>query len=68
VIDTLIAYSDDPNNHPLNMQELLPRIQQGLKEISGSGDSASLIRDELKADGIELEDRPDGTTDWRKID
>lgn len=24
------------------------------------------IRDELKADGILLEDRPDGTTDWRR--
>jgi cysteinyl-tRNA synthetase len=24
------------------------------------------IRDELKADGIILEDRPDGTTDWRR--
>jgi len=29
---------------------------------------ADKIRDELKAEGIELEDRPDGTTDWRKID
>jgi len=24
------------------------------------------IRDELKAQGIILEDRPDGTTDWRR--
>jgi len=29
---------------------------------------ADRIRDELKVEGIELEDRPDGTTDWRKID
>ena len=27
---------------------------------------ADRIRDELKEQGIELEDRPDGTTDWRK--
>ena len=28
---------------------------------------ADRIRDELKEQGIELEDRPDGTTDWRKV-
>ena len=28
---------------------------------------ADRIRDELKDRGIELEDRPDGTTDWRKV-
>ena len=28
---------------------------------------ADRIRDDLKEQGIELEDRPDGTTDWRKV-
>lgn len=29
--------------------------------------AADRIRDELKNRGIELEDRPDGTTDWRQV-
>ena len=48
VIDNLISYSDDPDSHPLNMQELLPKIQAGLKQVTGSGEPSTEVRDELK--------------------
>ena len=47
VIDELLAYGNDPS-HPLDMKTLLPRIQAGLKEVSGAQEAPLVVREQLK--------------------
>ena len=47
VIDALIAFGDDPNK-PFDMKLVLPKIQAGLKQVSGNEEPSGLIRDALK--------------------
>ena len=49
----------------IRIQELIARREQARRERSW--DEADQIRGELTAMGVEIEDRPDGTTRWRKI-
>jgi len=48
VIDDLLQFADDPQRS-LNMQDLIPTIQEGLKSVSGTNDASPRVRDELKA-------------------
>ncbi len=53
VIDELLAYGADAS-HPLDMKAVLPRIQSGLQEVSGSQDAPLVVREQLKRfiDGV----------------
>ncbi len=48
VIDRLIAYGDDPRM-PIDIKVILPKIQEGLKLVSGNNEAPSKVRDALKA-------------------
>ena len=48
VIDRLIAYGDDPRM-PIDIKVLLPKIQEGLKLVSGTNEAPVQVRDALKA-------------------
>ncbi len=48
VIDRLIAYGDDPRM-PIDIKVILPRIQEGLKLVSGNNAASIRVRDALKA-------------------
>ncbi len=47
VIDELLAFGQDAA-HPLDMKTILPRIQEGLKEVSGAQEAPPVVRDQLK--------------------
>jgi len=47
IIDNLIAYGDNPNI-PLDIKSILPKIQDGLKSISGNGAHLKEVREQLK--------------------
>src|SRR3569833_2041913 len=47
------------------IQELITKRNAARKEKNWK--ESDRIRDELKAQGVILEDRPDGTTDWRRV-
>jgi len=57
VIDALIAFGDEPNR-PFDMKLVLPKIQAGLKLVSGNEEPSALIRDALK---ILMKSGPSGT-------
>tara|TARA_R110001592_G_scaffold295763_1_gene566072 strand:- start:4131 stop:8108 length:3978 start_codon:yes stop_codon:yes gene_type:complete len=48
VIDRLIAYGDDPRM-PIDIKVILPKIQDGLKLVSGNNEAPVRVRDALKA-------------------
>tara|TARA_R110001592_G_scaffold81050_2_gene240840 strand:+ start:9769 stop:13590 length:3822 start_codon:yes stop_codon:yes gene_type:complete len=48
VIDRLIAYGDDPRM-PMDIKVILPKIQEGLKLVSGNNEASLSVRDALKA-------------------
>lgn len=48
VIDRLIAYGDDPRI-PIDIRVILPKIQDGLKLVSGNNEASVRVRDALKA-------------------
>lgn len=48
VIDRLIAYGDDPRI-PIDIKVILPKIQEGLKLVSGNNEASLKVRDALKA-------------------
>lgn len=48
VIDRLIAYGDDPRI-PIDIKVILPKIQEGLKLVSGNNEASAKVRDALKA-------------------
>jgi EAL domain-containing protein (putative c-di-GMP-specific phosphodiesterase class I) len=48
VIDRLIAYGDDPRM-PIDIKVILPKIQEGLKLVSGNNEASVKVRDALKA-------------------
>jgi EAL domain-containing protein (putative c-di-GMP-specific phosphodiesterase class I) len=48
VIDRLIAYGDDPRI-PIDIKVILPKIQEGLKLVSGNNAASISVRDALKA-------------------
>lgn len=47
VIDELMAYAADAA-YPLDMKTILPRIQNGLREVSGAQEAPAVVRDQLK--------------------
>jgi cysteinyl-tRNA synthetase len=57
-ISTSVEISDD-------QIDLLIAQRLAARKVKNWAES-DRIRDELKAQGIILEDRPDGTTDWRR--
>lgn len=48
VLDRLIAFGDDPRI-PIDIKVLLPKIQDGLKLVSGNNEASVNVRDALKA-------------------
>ena len=48
VIDRLIAYGDDPRM-PIDIKVILPKIQEGLKLVSGNNEASLKVREALKA-------------------
>ena len=48
VIDNLIAYGNDPRM-PIDIRVILPKIQEGLKLVSGNNEASIGVRDALKA-------------------
>lgn len=48
VIDRLIAYGEDPRI-PIDIKVILPKIQEGLKLVSGNNEASTNVRDALKA-------------------
>ncbi len=48
VIDKLIAYGNDPGM-PIDIKVILPKIQNGLKLVSGNNEASIGVRDALKA-------------------
>src|SRR5690606_8944883 len=47
VLDRLIAYGDDPR-FPIDIKVLLPKIQEGLKLVSGTNEASLKVREALK--------------------
>ena len=47
ILDDLIAFGDDPKI-PLDVKSILPKIQEGLKSVSGSSLDLNVVRDQLK--------------------
>jgi len=47
IIDDLIEFGEDPDKS-LNVKVILPKIQEGLKLVSGSSDGINRVRDQLK--------------------
>lgn len=48
VIDRLIAFGEDPRI-PIDIKVILPRIQEGLKQVSGNNEASLNVREALKA-------------------
>lgn len=48
VIDRLIAYAEDPRI-PIDIKVILPKIQEGLKLVSGNNEASLKVRSALKA-------------------
>ena len=48
VLDRLIAFGEDPRI-PIDIKVLLPKIQEGLKLVSGNNEASIHVRDALKA-------------------
>lgn len=48
VIDQLIDYGNDPRK-PIDIKVILPKIQEGLKLVSGNNEASIRVRDALKA-------------------
>lgn len=48
VLENLISFANDPST-PLNMKAILPKIQAGLKLVSGNDRPSAVIRDALKS-------------------
>lgn len=48
IIDRLIAFGDDPRI-PIDVRVILPKIQEGLKLVSGTNEASTKVRDALKA-------------------
>lgn len=47
IVDTLLQFSENPDTD-LDMKTLLPKIQQGLKTVSGADSAPQIVREDLK--------------------
>jgi len=48
IVDTLMEFSEKPDSK-LDMKQILPRIQEGLRTVSGNDRPPEVVRDELKS-------------------